>query len=233
MADDGGVSGPWRAFAGQRRGQGVVFKRRDQRSWTRVAADAVWPRGGWLRALHYVKHRMRRLPGTPEQIARGIFAGAFTVFLPFFGLHFVVAAALAKLMRGSMIAAILATFLGNPLTYVPMAYISLWTGHFLLGTSPRDRFDDGPFDTFRGAAGDLWHNVRAVFTPDRANWTELHRFHDEVFLPWAVGGVIPGLILGTVCYHVSVPLIRAYQGRKAARLGTRTDKPRDRTDAAE
>jgi len=93
-----------------------VFKRRDSRSILRVVAEAFWPRGGWLRAFHYVKHRMRRLPGSPEQIARGVFAGAFTVFTPFFGMHFVVAAILAKSMRGSILAALLATFIGNPLT---------------------------------------------------------------------------------------------------------------------
>jgi uncharacterized protein (DUF2062 family) len=60
----------------------VVFKRRDQRSWARTIAEALWPRGGWARAFQYVQHRLRRLPGTPEQIARGIFAGAVTVFTP-------------------------------------------------------------------------------------------------------------------------------------------------------
>ena len=114
-----------------------MFKRRDSRSVLRIVAEAFWPRGGWLRAAHYVKHRMRRLPGTPEQIARGVFAGAFTVFTPFFGLHFVVAAILAKVMRGSILAALLATFLGNPLTYVPIAWIALQTGHWMLGTSMR------------------------------------------------------------------------------------------------
>jgi uncharacterized protein (DUF2062 family) len=75
---------------------GVVFKRRDQRGWIQVIAQFLWPRGGWARAFQYVQHRLRRLPGTPEQIARGIFAGAVTVFTPFFGLHFVVAALLAR-----------------------------------------------------------------------------------------------------------------------------------------
>jgi uncharacterized protein (DUF2062 family) len=83
----------------------VVFKRRDQREvGRRIIAEALWPRGGWARAFQYVQHRLRRLPGTPEQIARGIFAGAVTVFTPLFGLHFLVAAILAKIMRGSILA---------------------------------------------------------------------------------------------------------------------------------
>ena len=72
-------------------------------------------------------------PIRPHRIARGIFAGVFTTFTPFFGLHFVVAAILARLMRGNILAALLATFFGNPLTYVPIGVVSLKTGHFLLG----------------------------------------------------------------------------------------------------
>jgi uncharacterized protein (DUF2062 family) len=135
--------------------------------------EALWPRGGWARAFQYVQHRLRRLPGTPEQIARGIFAGAVTVFTPFFGLHFFVAALLAKIMRGSILASLLATFIGNPLTYVPIAIISLQTGHFLLGTSPRSEVDESIFAKFGGAFGDLWHNFIAIFTPERAEWHEL------------------------------------------------------------
>lgn len=186
-----------------------------------------------MRAFHYVKHRMHRLPGTPEQIARGVFAGAFTVFTPFFGFHFVVAALLARMMRGSILAALLATFLGNPLTYVPIALISLQTGHFMLGSSMRGVVNDSLFSKFTGAAGDLWHNFLAIFTPERAHWDELNRFYDDVFFPWMIGGLIPGLICGLVCYYASVPVIRAYQKRRAARLRKKMEKLRDQAGAAE
>lgn len=209
-----------------------MFKRRDSRSILRVVAEAFWPRGGWLRAAHYVKHRMRRLPGTPEQIARGIFAGAFTVFTPFFGLHFVTAALLAKVMRGSILAALLATFIGNPLTYVPIAYISLQTGHWMLGASMRGELDDSIFHRFSAAAGDLWHNFLAIFTDAQADWAELARFYDGVFFPWMVGSIIPGILCGAVCYYLSVPVIRAYQKGRSARLRKKMEKLRAQAGAA-
>jgi uncharacterized protein (DUF2062 family) len=120
-----------------------------------------------------------------------------TVFTPFFGLHFLVAALLAKIMRGSILASLLATFIGNPLTYVPIAIISLQTGHFLLGTSPRSEVDESIFAKFGGAAGDLWHNFVAIFTPERAEWHELEIFYRDVFFPWLVGGLIPGVVCGS------------------------------------
>jgi uncharacterized protein (DUF2062 family) len=209
-----------------------VFKRRDSRSILRVVAEAFWPRGGWVRAAYYVKHRMRRLPGTPEQIARGVFAGAFTVFTPFFGLHFVTAAVLAKVMRGSILAALLATFIGNPLTYVPIAYISLQTGHWMLGTSMRGELDNSIFQSFGAATGDLWHNFVAIFTEARADWGELARFYEGVFFPWMVGSIIPGILCGAVCYYLSVPVIRAYQKGRSSRLRKKMEKLRAQAGAA-
>ena len=209
-----------------------MFKRRDARSILRIVAEVFWPRGGWLRAAHYVKHRMRRLPGTPEQIARGVFAGVFASFTPFFGLHFIVAAILAKVMRGSILAALLGTFFGNPLTYVPIAYLSLQTGHWMLGTNMRGTLDDSMFAKFGAAAGDLWHNVVAIFTPEHAHWTELARFYEDVFFPWMVGALVPGIICGGICYYLSVPVIHAYQKRRSARLRKKMEKLREQAGAA-
>lgn len=210
-----------------------MFRRRDYRPWHRVVLEALWPRGGWVRAATYVKHRMRRLPGTPEQIARGVMAGAIVVFSPYFGLHFLIAALLARVMRGSILAALLATFLGNPLTYVPIAAISLNLGHFLLGSRPMGEVNESIFRRFGAASGDLWHNFVAMFTPERANWHELHVFWDTVVWPWTVGGIIPGIICGVICYYISVPVIRAYQKSRAARLRKKMDKLRNQAEAAE
>lgn len=209
-----------------------MFKRRDSRPILRVVGEVFWPRGGWLRAFHYVKHRMRRLPGTPEQIARGVFAGVFASFTPFFGLHFIVAAILAKLMRGSILAGLLGTFFGNPLTYVPIAYISLQTGHWMLGTSMRGDLDESIFRLFGAAASDLWHNFLAIFTPERADWHELALFYDGVFFPWLVGAIVPGILFGAISYYVSVPVIRAYQKGRSARLRKKMEKLRAQAGAA-
>nr|WP_224769792.1 DUF2062 domain-containing protein [Pseudosulfitobacter pseudonitzschiae] len=177
-------------------------------------AEALWPRGGWTRAFHYVKHRVRRLPDTPERIARGIWAGVFTTFTPFYGLHFVVAALVGKAMRGNLLAALMATFFGNPLTYVPIGIASLKTGHWLLGT----RMDPEEHRSFGGkfydAAADLWDNLIAVVQGNPTNWTGLDRFFHDVFFPYLVGGIIPGIICGTIAYYISVPLLRAYQKRR-------------------
>lgn len=207
----------------------MVFKRRDRRPVWRFMVEALWPRGGWGRAAMYVKHRLNRLPDPPERIARGIFVGVFTTFTPFYGLHFVVAGLLAIAMRGNILAALLSTFFGNPLTYAPIIATSMFTGYWLLGLDPRRlRFGkhsgDGPAtvgERFVEASAALWDNIRALFTPDVADWSTLRVFYDEVFFPFMIGGIVPGIVCGLIAYYVSLPLITAYQNRRKGAIAAR------------
>lgn len=199
----------------------MVFKRRTKRSYARIVTEAFWPKGGWTRAFHYVKHRLRRLPDTPARIARGVFAGVFVSFTPFFGMHFLAAAAVALVVNGNLLAALLATFVGNPLTFPLIALLSLKIGHWLLGTT----FDHGEHaslaDTFLGAAEDLKANFLAIFTDETTQWGNLSDFFSEIFLPYLVGGLAPGVIAGLVAYYLSEPLIAAYQKRRKKKLHER------------
>ena len=192
----------------------MIFKRRDPKPYLRAMVEFIWPRGGWARAFHYVRHRLRRLPDSPERIARGLWAGVFAAFTPFYGLHFFVAALGAKIMRGNIFAALMGTFFGNPLTYLPIGLAALKTGHWLLGTE----MEAGAHRSFGGkfwdAGADLWNNLKAVLTGAQTDWHGLSVFYSEVFYPYLVGGIVPGVIAATITYYVSVPVIRAYQHRR-------------------
>ena len=196
----------------------MVFKRRARRSVGKVFREALYPRGGWRRAFHYVKHRVRRLPDTPEKIARGVAAGVFAAFTPFYGLHFILAAILAWAIRGNLIASAIGTFFGNPMTYVPIGVVCLQTGHFLLGSKFREEEHGSFLGGFAAAARDLKDNFLAMFSDRSAEWSGLARFYDDVFFPYLVGGILPGLLAGAICYWLSVPVIRAYQHRRKGRL---------------
>jgi hypothetical protein len=85
------------------------------------------------RTVRFLRARARaewdRLLASPEEagrLARGVGAGGFAAMLPAFGLHVLIALAVAWLSRGSRPAAAAARLLiGNPLTHaavLPMAY---------------------------------------------------------------------------------------------------------------
>jgi len=196
----------------------VVFRRREKRGWLQLLTELVYPRGGWGRAAQYVRHRLQRLPDTPERISRGIWAGVFVAFSPFFGLHFILAGLLAKVMRGNVLSALMGTFIGNPLTYVPIGLSSLWTGYWLQGAPLRPNVERSFGQMFARAGQDLWQNTVALFTPAQADWRGLIRFYDDVFFPYFVGGLVTGALFATLCYLLFLPLIVAYQKRRRSKL---------------
>jgi hypothetical protein len=175
---------------------------------------------------------LNRLPGSPERIARGIWAGVFTTFTPFFGLHFVVAALVARLVQGNILAALLGTFFGNPLTYLPIGVISLKTGHFLLGTEFEEGSERGLIGKFTDAGYDLLHNFWAMFTDARVDWHGLSIFWDEVFYPYMIGGIIPGIVAATIAYYLSAPVIRAYQKRRAKQIQAKFEALKEKAQLA-
>jgi hypothetical protein len=201
----------------------MVFKRRNKRSWGRAAAEALWPRGGWNRAATYMKHRLRRLPDAPHRIARGIFAGIFISFTPLFGFHFTGAALLAWIMRGNILASLMATFVGNPVTFPFIAAFGVEFGNYLLGQpavmSPIQIFAD-----FGQASVEFWNNITRLFSGEPAQWSRLNEFFNRVYLPYLVGGIIPGIIAGLVGYYLSVPVIIAYQKRRKKKLREKLEK---------
>lgn len=203
----------------------MVFKRRDRRSAAEILVAFVYPRGGFRRATQYVVHRMRRLPDEPHRIARGVFAGTFVNFPPIFGIQFASAALLAYGMRGNILAALLCTFLSNPITTPIIAVISLEMGWWMMGMDKSLDFVT-VFAAFADAGSELWRNAKAIFTAEPTRWQDLGVFFKTIYLPYFVGSIIPGLIFSTLAYYVTIPLIRAYQKLRRGKLAERIEKRR-------
>ncbi len=197
-----------------------MFKRRKPRSYGQIATEFVWPRGGWRRAATYVALRVRRLPDMPHKIGRGVGAGIFISFTPFFGFHFLGAALIAWIIRGNIVAALLGTFVGNPLTTPFIAALSVGLGRAILGIhgglNPHRIFGE-----FSRAGSELWNNILAPFTDRVAHWESLAAFHHEIFLPYLVGGLVPGLIAAVIGHYMTVPVIRAHHRRREKKMAAR------------
>ena len=199
----------------------MVFKRRTPKTYYQIVAEAFYPKGGWRRAAQYVLHRLRRLPDPAHKISRGIAAGVFVSFTPLFGFHFIAAAAVAWVLRGNILAALLATFVGNPLTFPFIAAIALELGSWMLGSPPVPLNRVG--QAFSDAFTQLWDNFYAIFTPAEMHWDALGDFFQVI---------IPGIIAGLAFYYLSYPLIVTYQKARDRRRQARAEKKRRRRPEA-
>lgn len=203
----------------------MLFKRRDPLGWGAWLREMVYPRSGLKRATMYVVHRMRRLPDTPHRVARGVFAGSLIGFLPLPGLQFVAAWIAARLVKGNLLAALLATFNTNPITTPFFAVLAMTLGHRIMGID-RPLSAEYIGAAFAGAGRDLWRNFLAIFGPETTHWGGLIRFWHEIYVPYFIGALLPGLVLSGIFYYITIPLVAAYQRARASRARERGERRR-------
>jgi len=203
----------------------LVFKRRSPRNFRQSVVNLFIPGGGWGRSANYVMHRLRRLPDSPERIAKGVAAGVAVSCLPLFGLHFIAAASVAWALRGNILASLLATFFGNPFTFPIIVVSALELGNFLLGRDKSAKASEA-MSAFGALWGELGRNFLAVFTSDSIVWEKFGRFGWDVFVPYMLGGAIIGTVCGVIAYFLSLPLIRAYRNRRLRKLQERFEQAR-------
>ena len=180
----------------------MIFKRRERPSlWSRFR-EMMYPRKGIWRGMDYIRKRLHRLPDSPHRIALGFACGAAASFTPLFGFHIIIAAAVAWLIGGNLLAAAFGTVVGNPVTFPFIAAMALEIGW--------------------GALGDQ------LVTPAEglsASWGLDNA--DLIFWPYLVGGVGPGIVCGAVCYWLIGPVVAAYQERRRRRLAERARRTRE------
>jgi uncharacterized protein (DUF2062 family) len=171
-----------------------MFKRRAQRSYLDRVRDFIWPQSGWRRALAYISHRVKRLPGTPQCIAAGVACGVAASFTPLIGLHFILAALLAWLTGGSIIASAIGTVAGNPWTF-PFIWIGIYRlGSFILGWDVSEALPEGLTLTY------IFDNPAAVL------------------VPMIVGAVPAALVAWTVAYWPVLRIVTKYQELRRHRM---------------
>lgn len=193
------------------------------------------PRTGWIRAIGYMGHRLRRLPDRPGKVALGLAAGVFISFSPLFGFHIAAAAALAWLIGGNVVAAMIGTFFGNPVTFPLIATTSLWFGRKVLGIGhSSETMTDFELVAFAFAKAFLgvWQTMKSLVTDGPAAWGMLGSFFEELFLPYLVGGIVPGLVAAGLTFFISRPLVTAYQKRRREKVRLRIAKRETRARLA-
>lgn len=143
----------------------------------------------WLRVL--------RLRDTPSQIARGVVAGVVVCFTPLPITHIVQAAVVAWVVRGNILAALIASWAGNPWTYPLMWAAAYHTGHAVYGVMG-------------------WTMMQVPTTLSWGEFWDLLVNHPyDVMVPWVVGGYVVAILVSPILYYTIRPLIARAQDARA------------------
>jgi len=186
----------------------MMFRRRQGPTLFQRLVRFLWPQRGLHRGWRYLWHRMTRISATPHTIALGVAIGAFVSFTPFMGLHFLIAALLAFILGGNILASAFGTAVGNPLSFPFIWLASYNLGALLLGHRQRTRIHiDLPDDMFV-----------LMFTEPLEFWQALWRAIDPYVLQMVVGGIPLGLACGAAVYIIVRSAVAGYQHRRQARL---------------
>ena len=166
---------------------------------------------------------------TSGSLAIGVASGVAASFLPFIGLHFLIAALLALLFRGNVLASAIGTLFGNPWTF-----LFIWVADYRLGLWLLQQSGFGSqltafnlqqlaevmiifFHFFTFSGGVDWHQVAETF--------------EQVFLPMSIGGtvlaVVSWFIAFVLCYY-SLEWWRAHRAKRLAKA-SRLMKSRNKT----
>ena len=204
----------------------MIFRRRQRPSLLSRLRESLAPRKGMWRGVDYIGKRMRRLPDSPHRIALGFAIGAFVSFTPLFGLHFFLAAGIAWALRANVLAGLFGTAVGNPLTFPLISVTSLWLGRWMLGRSHGGSEFREVSHAFAEGMNAIWATVRSWFGYGPSMLDGLLKFLDDIFLPYLIGGILPGLVTGALCYWILGPIVAAYQERRRKRLEARASARR-------
>ena len=176
----------------------MLFRRRKRSTHIERARLWVWPRVSWRRSTLYYIKRILRLSATPYAIAAGCGIGAFVSFTPFIGFHIATAVALAWIIRGNLIAAVIGTSVGNPLTF-PL----IWASTYELGYA-------------------ILSGEQAAAPPLGRPFLERSIENlSPIVKTMSVGSLPLGFLAGLVVYAIVYKSVAAYQANRRKRLQDR------------
>jgi uncharacterized protein (DUF2062 family) len=142
----------------------------------------MWRGVGFIRQAKLVLVRFVRLRGLPEEIAKGVALGIFIGMTPTFGVQMPIALLFAYLLKENRLAAILGVWITNPLTAPVIYTIEYEMGRILLG-------------------------MERASLPNELTLSAYANLGWNILYPLWVGGIISGIILGSLSYFVTLQMV--------------------------
>ena len=141
------------------------------------------------RFITYYKLKLARLPASPHAVASGFACGSMVSFTPLLGLHFILAIVFAYLIRGNIVAALLGTIVGNPVTFPFIWGVIYKVGAFVIST-------------------------KHIEFNNEINFNMIVTQTYEIFLPMLIGGDILDIQVWLITYILTHSFISSYKKSK-------------------
>jgi uncharacterized protein (DUF2062 family) len=177
----------------------MILGRRTKPTLGERLRTAVWPRTSWRRSLRYFAKRVLRINSSPHTIALGFGTGVFIAWSPFFGLHYVMSAAASFVLRGNIVASIIGTTLGNPLTLPAMWLLAYKLGGWIVGDAGADATTALPDNLAQQSWAAIWPIVKLIL----------------------IGSIPLGLVTGVIAYFAVRGAVTAFQEARRQRIARR------------
>jgi uncharacterized protein len=189
----------------------------DHRSQSRiVSGHSVSSRiAAWTPGLRAAGKRLVNLRASPHEIALGCALGAFVSITPLLGVQTLLAIILAFVLRANVPAAIVGTFVGNPLSW-PFIWISTYMmGLQMVGL-------EGSLDpaAVQRNIELLW---AALLDPSPRLLDATAALFWPLLWPMLAGSVPIGLLTAAIVYYISRNAVRGWRLRIMNRASTATD----------
>ena len=153
------------------------------------------------RRMRVLYLKLLRLQDKPEVVAKGLAVGIFAGCFPFFGIQSLLGIFLATICRGSKVAALAATWISNPLTYVPLYVFNYKIGKLLLGIE----------DT-------------VVLPLDLESFTTFREQGSTFAIALLAGSFVVGASLATLSYFYSLAILERWRDRSIRRRNLKRRK---------
>ena len=207
-----------------------MFRRRTPLTKLTQIRSVVWPERGFRRLFSYLFQRVVRLPGTSGSIAIGVASGVAASFLPFIGLHFLIAALIALLLRGNVLASAIGTFFGNPWTF-----LFIWVSDYRLGLwllQQSGYGDQFPALNLQQLADVMTIFMRFFTFSGGVDWQRVSEPFQQVFLPMTIGGTVLAVLSWLVTFVLCYYSFEWWRAHRAKRLASASElvKSRKKTD---
>jgi len=164
----------------------------------------------YTNAKWFIIHSILHADDTPHKIALGAAIGLFIAWSPALGLHMLMALTLCVILRANKFVALIAVWICNPLTFIPIYLPSYILGKNLLSVMnihtqqlSTEQFQK-IFQDFLASAGPT-----ASLSPDF--WKRLTDFLIHVGLQLSIGATIIGLVVAIAGYFTTRTLIAKYR----------------------